>query len=34
MFPDPDDLESKLLQQLETATGVRGETIVAFALSR
>jgi Fe-S-cluster containining protein len=34
MLPDPDDLESKLLQELEMATGVRGETIVAFALSR
>ena len=34
MVPDPDDLESALLQQLERTTGVRGETIVAFALGR
>jgi hypothetical protein len=34
MIPDPEDLESKLLQQLETATGVRRDTIVAFALAR
>ena len=34
MVPDPDDLESALLQQLERTTGVRGETIVAFALAR
>jgi Fe-S-cluster containining protein len=34
MIPDPDDLESALLQQLERTTGVRGETIVAFALAR
>jgi Fe-S-cluster containining protein len=34
MIPDPDDLESKLLQELEKATGDRGETIVAFALAR
>jgi Fe-S-cluster containining protein len=34
MIPDPDDLESTLLQQLERTTGVRGETIVAFALAR
>ena len=33
MVPDPDDLESALLQQLERTTGVRGETIVAFALA-
>jgi len=32
MIPDADDLESTLLQQLERTTGVRGETIVAFAL--
>jgi Fe-S-cluster containining protein len=34
MVPDPEDLESRLLQELETAAGVRGETIVAFALAR
>ncbi len=34
MVPDPDDLESALLQQLERTTGVREETIVAFALAR
>ena len=34
MVPDPDDLESALLQQLERTTGVRGETIVALALAR
>jgi Fe-S-cluster containining protein len=34
MVPDPGDLESTLLQQLERTTGVRGETIVAFALAR
>jgi Fe-S-cluster containining protein len=34
MIPDPEDLESKLLQEHETATGVRGDTIVAFALAR
>jgi Fe-S-cluster containining protein len=34
MVPDPDDLESALLQQLERTAGVRGETIVAFALAR
>jgi hypothetical protein len=34
MISDPDDLELSLLQQLERTTGVRGETIVAFALAR
>ena len=34
MIPDPDDLESTLLQELERTTGARGETIVAFALAR
>jgi len=29
---DPDDLESPLLGELERSTGVRGDTIVAFAL--
>jgi len=34
MIPDPDDLESALLQKLERTTGACGETIVAFALAR
>jgi len=34
MIPDPDDLEATLLHELEETTGVRGETIVAFALAR
>ena len=29
---DPDDLESTLLQEVQKATGVTGETIVAFAI--
>jgi Fe-S-cluster containining protein len=33
MIPDPDDLESSVLQELERTTGARGETIVAFALT-
>ena len=32
MEVDPDDLESELLNELEDATGVRGRTIIAFAL--
>jgi Fe-S-cluster containining protein len=32
MEVDPDDLESVLLNELEDATGVRGRTIIAFAL--
>ena len=32
MQPDPDDLESQLLQDVEHATGITGSTIVAFAL--
>jgi len=32
MIPDPDDLESALLEQLEQSSGARGNTIVAFAL--
>src|ERR1700688_3226919 len=32
--PDPDDLESTLLQQVEDKTGIRGETIIAFCLAR
>jgi len=31
---DPDDLESKLLEQTEESIGVRGNTIIAFALTR
>lgn len=31
--PDPDDLESRLLQELERRTGSRGNTIVAFCLA-
>jgi Fe-S-cluster containining protein len=33
MKPDPDDLESTLLHDLEGTTGARGETIVAFCLA-
>jgi len=33
MKPDPDDLESALLEEIETNTGVRGNTIIAFALA-
>lgn len=33
MQPDPDDLESKLLRELEKKTGIRGNTIVAFCLA-
>lgn len=33
MVPDPDDLESKLLGELEQSTGERGSTIVAFCLA-
>jgi Fe-S-cluster containining protein len=32
--PDPDGLESKLLQELGQSTGARGNTIVAFCLVR
>ena len=34
MNPDPDDLETTLLHELETHTGIRGQTIVAFCLNR
>lgn len=34
MKPDPDDLETVLLEDLEDRTGLRGETIIAFALAR
>jgi Fe-S-cluster containining protein len=33
MKPDPDDLESSLLQELEKNTGARGKTIIAFCLA-
>ncbi|MGA8489418.1 MAG: YkgJ family cysteine cluster protein [Terriglobales bacterium] len=33
MNPDPDDLESTLVGEVETATGVHGQTIVAFCLA-
>jgi Fe-S-cluster containining protein len=31
--PDPDDLESRLLEDLERRTGARGNTIIAFCLA-
>jgi Fe-S-cluster containining protein len=34
MTPDPDDLEAKLLTELEKKTGARGDTIIAFCLAR
>ncbi|HMC31373.1 MAG TPA: YkgJ family cysteine cluster protein [Candidatus Angelobacter sp.] len=33
MVADPDDLESKLLQEIEEQTGKRGSTIVAWCLA-
>jgi len=33
MKPDPDDLESALLKNLEDSTGTRGNTIIAFCLA-
>jgi len=33
MIPDPDDLESNLIEELEKTTGARGQTIVAFCLA-
>lgn len=33
MIPDPEDLESRLLRDLEASTGKRGDTIVAFPLA-
>lgn len=33
MMPDPDDVESRLLQEVEKTTGKRGNTIIAFCLS-
>jgi Fe-S-cluster containining protein len=32
MIPDPDDLEPSLIKEVEEASGVRGNTIVAFCL--
>ncbi len=32
MDPDPDNLEAKLLKNLEKSTGVQGNTIIAFCL--
>ena len=34
MKPDPDDLESRLLEQVENNSGIRGNTIIAFCLAR
>ena len=34
MKPDPDNLEAALLEELEESSGLRGETIIAFALVR
>ena len=33
MKPDPDDLESRLLEELEKNTGTHGNTIIAFCLA-
>jgi len=33
MNPDPNDLESRLVEELETNTGTRGNTIVAYVLA-
>ena len=33
MKPDPEDLESGLLKDIETASGLHGETIIAFCLA-
>ena len=33
MIPDPDDLESTLVDGIEKTTGVRGQTIIAFCLA-
>jgi hypothetical protein len=33
MVPDPDDMESKLLKEVQTKTGQSGNTIVAFCLA-
>jgi Fe-S-cluster containining protein len=34
MKPDPNDLESALLKQVEDSTSVHGDTIIAFCLAR
>jgi Fe-S-cluster containining protein len=34
MVPDPDNLEEKLIRQVEKQSGKRGETIVAFCLAK
>jgi Fe-S-cluster containining protein len=34
MVPDPDNLEQRLVEQAEQATGLRGNTIVAFCLAK
>jgi len=34
MTPDPDDLESELVEDIEKSSGIRGNTIVAFCLAR
>jgi hypothetical protein len=33
MNPDPGDLESTLVEDIEKVTGVHGQTIVAFCLA-
>jgi Fe-S-cluster containining protein len=33
MKPDPDDLESDLLEKLEASTGIHGNTIIGFCLA-
>jgi len=33
MKPDPDDLEAKILNEVEEKTGARGNTIIAFCLA-
>jgi Fe-S-cluster containining protein len=34
MIPDPGDLESQLVKKLEKAGGMRGQTIVAWAIGK
>ncbi len=34
MKPDPDDLESSVLKEIEKRTGKHGNTIIAYALAR
>jgi Fe-S-cluster containining protein len=33
MIPDPEDMESRLLKEVEKGTGFRGDTIIAFPLA-